>query len=87
MKIHTEIDCTSAEAREFHGLPDLRDLQANVVKRLEERLTSNIDALSPETMLQNWFAFNASGAQELISRMFRGGFGMPTVKKTESPQP
>ena len=63
MKINVEIDCTPAEAREFYGLPDVRELQANVLRRLEERLMSRLDALSPEAVLQNWFAFNANGAR------------------------
>ncbi len=87
MKINVEIDGTPAEAREFYGLPDVRELQANVLRRLEERLMSRLDALSPEAMLQNWFAFNANGAQEFVSRIFGGGFGAPPAKKMESSQP
>ena len=87
MKINVEIDCTPAEARDFYGLPGVRDLQANVLRRLEERLMSRLDALSPEAMLQNWFAFNANGAQEFVSRIFGGGFGAPPAKKMESSQP
>ncbi len=48
---------------------------------------SRLDALSPEAVLQNWFTFNANGAQEFISRILGGGFGVPTAKKTESTQP
>ena len=90
MKVNVEIECTAAEAREFVGLPDLRELHGNVVRRVEERLMSNLDALSPETMLQNWFALNVSGAQgarEFVSRMLGGGFGLPAAKKTEPSQP
>ncbi|HME85842.1 MAG TPA: DUF6489 family protein [Roseiarcus sp.] len=87
MKINVVIDCTPAEAREFYGLPDVRELQASVLRRLEERLMSRLDALSPEAMLQNWFAFNANGAQEFVSRILGGGFGVPAAKKTESTQP
>jgi Family of unknown function (DUF6489) len=87
MKINVEIDCTAAEAREFYGLPDVRELQASVLQRLEERLMARLDALSPEAMLQNWFAFNANGAQEFVSRIFGGGLGAPAAKKTESSQP
>ncbi len=87
MKINAEIDCSPADAREFYGLPDVRELQASVLRRLEERLMARLDSLSPEAMLQNWFTFNANGAQEFVSRIFGGGFGAPAVKKMESTQP
>ncbi len=74
MKVHFEIDCTPAEAREFLGLPDVRNLQAEIIKRLEERMLKNVEALSPQEMLKNWFTFNASGAKQ-IQDLFAGALG------------
>ena len=71
MKINFEIDCTPSEAREFLGLPDVRGLQAEVMKRLEERLLKTVEATSPQEMLQNWFVFNTGGAKQ-IQDLFKG---------------
>jgi hypothetical protein len=89
MKVHFEIDCTPIEAREFFGLPDVRGLHAEVTKRLEERLLSNVDALSPQEMLHNWFGFNASGvkqAQDLFTRALGLG-AMPFAREDADKKP
>lgn len=90
MKVHFEIDCTPTEAREFFGLPDVRGLHAEVMKRLEERLLKNIDALSPQEMLQNWYGFNASGAkqaQDLFARVLGLGATMPFAREDTEKRP
>jgi len=49
MKVHIEIDCTPEEARTFLGLPDVQPVQAAVMKELEQRLMSGMQAMDPET--------------------------------------
>src|SRR3954462_4684167 len=48
--INIEIECTPAEARSFLGLPDVEPIQAAVMERLQERMLSEIDNFSPESL-------------------------------------
>jgi hypothetical protein len=77
MKIHLEIDCTAEEARRFFGLPELQPLQEALLKEIEERLTANIRAMDPKTMLETWLPATLKGFERLqelfLSRMAGGG--------------
>ncbi|MFL5376178.1 MAG: DUF6489 family protein, partial [Myxococcales bacterium] len=55
MKITVNVDCTPEEARTFFGLPDLKPLQAELLGQLKDRLSKNIQALDPETLVRTWF--------------------------------
>ena len=57
MKIKFDIDCTPEELRSFFGLPDVRPMQDELLKDVEERLRANLKALDPETMLKTWLLF------------------------------
>ena len=75
MKVTVDVDCTPAEAREFLGLPDMRPLQAAVMAKLESQMLANLDKLSPEAMLQNWFTFdpkNATRIQDMFTSFLTG---------------
>ena len=48
MKIKLDIDCTSDEVREFFGLPQVKPLQEELLKEVQERLSANIKAMDPE---------------------------------------
>ncbi len=87
MKVNVEIDCTPAEAREFLGLPDMRELQTRLLQRFGDRLDASLDAISPEAVLQNWFALNASGVQryqELFASFLSRGAKAPTAGAQET---
>jgi uncharacterized protein DUF6489 len=76
MKVNIEIDCTPLEARQFFGLPDVGPMQAAVMDKLQQQMTSNIDKLNPEALLQSWFSFDpklAERFQDLFVTM--AGFG------------
>jgi Family of unknown function (DUF6489) len=63
MKVNIEIDCTPQEARQFFGLPDLAPMQAAVMDKLQQQMTSNIDKMNPEALLQSWFSFDPKLAE------------------------
>jgi hypothetical protein len=63
MKVNVEIDCTPLEARQFFGLPDIGPMQMAVMDKLQQQMTSNIDKISPEALMQNWFAFDPKLAE------------------------
>ncbi len=56
MKVNVEIDCTPLEARQFFGLPDVQPMQTAVMDKLQKQLMANIEKVSPEALMQSWFA-------------------------------
>jgi len=76
--INIEIECTPAEGRSFLGLPDVEPIQAAVMERLQERMLSEIDKFSPESLINQWvsaFPQNAERMQEMFAKMFMAGLG------------
>ncbi len=63
MKVNIEIDCTPLEARQFFGLPDVSPMQAAVMEKLQQQMTSNIDKMAPEALMQNWLNFDPKLAE------------------------
>jgi hypothetical protein len=63
MKVNIEIDCTPLEARQFMGLPDVSPMQTAVMDRLQQQMMSNIEKISPESLLQSWFTFDPKIAE------------------------
>jgi hypothetical protein len=47
MKIRIDIDCTPEEARAFLGLPELRPMQEELLKDLQERMARALQAMDP----------------------------------------
>jgi D-amino-acid dehydrogenase len=58
-----------ALARQFFGLPDLQPMQTAVMDTLQQQMMANIEKVSPETLMQNWFTFDPKIA-ERFSDMF-----------------
>jgi hypothetical protein len=69
LNVEVEIDCTPLEARQFFGLPDVQPMQNAVMQTLQQQMTSNIEKLSPEALIQSWFKFDPKIA-ERFSDMF-----------------
>jgi hypothetical protein len=64
MNVNFEIDCTPLEARQFFGLPDIMPMQSAVMDKLQQQMISNIEKISPESlMLQSWFTFDPKIAE------------------------
>jgi hypothetical protein len=78
MKISLDIDCTPEELRGFFGLPDVRPLQEQVLKEVEERMRANVRALDPEALLKTWLPAGLKGfeqLQEMFMNQMGGGAG------------
>ena len=77
MKIKLDIDCTPEEVRQFFGLPEVKPLQEELLKEVQDRLRANIKAMDPEAMLKTWLPATLKGFEQLqemfLSRM--GGTG------------
>jgi hypothetical protein len=79
MKVNIEIDCTPLEARQFFGLPDVAPMQVAVMEKLQQQMTSNIDKMSPEALMQSWFTFDPKLA-ERFQDMFATMAGLGSTR-------
>src|SRR5262245_6505768 len=82
MKVNIEIDCTPVEARQFFGLPDVVPMQTAVMDKMQQQVMSNIEKVSPESLIQTWFSFDP----KLVDRfqgicVTRAGLGAPKKDK------
>ena len=80
MKIKLDIDCTPEEVREFFGLPEVKPLQEELLKEVQERMRANIKAMDPETMLKTWLPATLKGFEQL-QEMFLSQLGGLGKKK------
>jgi hypothetical protein len=75
MKITVDVDCTPEEARAFLGLPDVKPMQEQLMRELQERMAANIRAMEPEAMLRTWLPATLKGFEQIqemfISQMTR----------------
>jgi len=65
MKVTVNVECTPEEARTFMGLPDVQPMQEALMAELQQRLSANLQALSPENMMQAWLPASFQGAENL----------------------
>ena len=75
MKITVDIDCTPEEARAFLGLPDVKPMQEQLMREIQERMAANIRAMEPEEMLRTWLPATIKGfeqLQEMLLSQMRG---------------
>ncbi|HEV2300292.1 MAG TPA: DUF6489 family protein [Stellaceae bacterium] len=65
MKITLNVDCSPEEARQFFGLPDVKPLQAALMKEVEGRLSAALKAMDPAEMMKTWLPATMKGFGEL----------------------
>jgi hypothetical protein len=65
MKISIDIDCTPEEARHFLGLPDVKPMQDALMQQLQDRMSANLNAMEPETMLKTWLPASIQGFEQI----------------------
>jgi hypothetical protein len=84
MKISFDIDCTPEELRGFFGLPEVKPMQDQLLKEVEERMRASLKALDPETMLKTWLPAGLKGfeqLQEMFLNQMAGQGGRSAGKK------
>jgi hypothetical protein len=81
MKISLDIDCTPEELRGFFGLPDVKPMQEQLLKEVEERMRANLKALDPETMLKSWLPAGLKGFEQLQEMLLNQMAGRGPGKK------
>ena len=72
MKITVDIDCTPDEARQLMGMPDMTDLQQEIIEEMRKRLLAGLDTMDPQAMLRSWGPAGAEGWEQ-FQKMFWSG--------------
>ena len=65
MKITMDVECTPEEARAFLGLPDVKPMQEQLMREVQDRMTANIRAMEPEAMLRTWLPATLKGFEQM----------------------
>ena len=75
MKITMNVECTPEEARVFLGLPDVKPMQEDMLKEVQKRLSANLKAMDPETIMKTWLPATLQSYEQLqemfLSQMAR----------------
>jgi hypothetical protein len=75
MKIAIDLECTPEEARHFLGLPDVRGMQEELIRQFQQRMSANIQTMTPEALLKMWMPATVEGLEQwrtLFSQMTTG---------------
>ena len=65
MKITVDIDRTPEEARAFLGLPDVKPMQEELMREMQERMVASLRAMEPQEMLRTWLPATMKGFEQL----------------------
>jgi hypothetical protein len=71
VKVTVEIDCTPEEARAFLGLPDLRPMQDELLRDMQARMASSLQAVDPQEMIRQWLTPNLKGFEQMMDAFTR----------------
>ncbi len=77
MKISIDIDCTPQEARAFLGLPDVKPMQEQLMRELQDRMTANIRSMAPDEMMKTWLPAGIASFEQMRDLFLRGAKGKP----------
>ncbi|WP_200879308.1 DUF6489 family protein [Microvirga sp. BSC39] len=60
-----DVECTPEEARAFLGLPDVKPMQEQLMREVQDRMAANIRAMEPEAMLRTWLPATLKGFEQM----------------------
>ena len=83
MKVKIDIECTPNEARTFLGLPDVSVLNDAMVEEMRKRMTENMEALEPETLMRNWTVFGGQMTDHFMGLMRQAAGNPDTTPDNE----
>ncbi|HOZ26403.1 MAG TPA: DUF6489 family protein [Hyphomonadaceae bacterium] len=81
MKMNITVECTPEEARAFLGLPDIRPVNEALVNSVKQRIEQNIEMVSPEFYLKQWYSMGGQ-ATDSFMQMMTAGARAATGEKT-----
>ncbi len=72
MKLNITVDCTPDEARAFLGLPNIDSINELLVSSIRQRIEQNIELVSPEFYLKQWYSMGGQLSDQLMQLMSAG---------------
>jgi hypothetical protein len=72
MKLNITVDCTPEEARAFLGLPNIEPINDMMVAAVKQRLEQNIEMVSPEFYLKQWYSMGGQASDQFMQMMTAG---------------
>jgi len=60
MKVRLEFDVSAGEIRQMLGLPDVEQLQREVVDAVRQRMVAGVEGFDPLSLLRSFFALAQS---------------------------
>jgi hypothetical protein len=76
MKVNIEIDCTPPRGPAVHGPSGRPPMQTAVMEKLQQQVTSNIEKISAESLLQSWFTFDPEIAERFSGHVRDHGMAL-----------
>ncbi|MDP3495183.1 MAG: DUF6489 family protein [Hyphomonadaceae bacterium] len=72
MKMNITVECSPEEARAFLGLPDIRPVNEALVNSVKQRIEQNIEMVSPEFYLKQWYSMGGQATDSFMNLMTAG---------------
>ncbi len=72
MKLNVTVDCTPEEARAFLGLPNIEPINDMMVATIKQRLEQNMEMISPEFYLKQWYSMGGQASDQFMQMMTAG---------------
>ena len=72
MKLNITVDCSPEEARAFLGLPDVTPINEALVSSVKQRIEQNIEMVSPEFYLKQWYSMGGQATDSFMQMMTAG---------------
>src|SRR5262249_52555851 len=72
MRLNISVDCTPEEARAFLGLPNLTPVNETLVQAIKQRIEQNIELVSPEFYLKQWYSMGGQASDQFMQLMAAG---------------
>jgi hypothetical protein len=72
MKLNISVDCTPEEARAFLGLPNIDPINEMMVEAVKQRLEQNMEMISPEFYLKQWYSMGGQASDQFMQMMTAG---------------
>jgi len=81
MKMNITVECTPEEARQFLGLPNLDPINDVLVASVKERIEQNVEMVSPEFYLKQWYSMGGQVSDQFMQMMGAGAKAAMGEKK------
>lgn len=79
MKINVTMETTPAELREFLGLPEVQQLQAEMIDKIREQMQAGVEGFDPLTMMRPFIAPNLQSMESMQRAFWNGLSAMATT--------